>query len=154
MGKYAATVQDRLILPARVLQTDGQERLFRLAGRLVPAPVSVSLVIDTGSKRTTLIPGVVRHLQPAPGAEVRVETGLAVVEAALFWIRLEFPGGTLGAIPELAVARLGLPPSFSTLHGVIGRDVLRRWESFLFEGRRGKFTIRDTPGGLRAWFGR
>jgi hypothetical protein len=97
---------------------------------------------------------VIRHLQPAPGADVQVETSLASVEATLFWVRLEFPGGTLGPIPELAVARLGLPPSLSTLHGVIGRDLLRQWESLLVEGRRGRFTIRDTPRGLRAWFRR
>lgn len=154
MGKYTATVDDHLIVPARVLQTQEQEQMYRLARRPVPASVPVRLIIDTGSKRTTLVPGVIRHLQPAVGSDVRVETGLARGETRMFWVRLEFPDTSLASLPVVAVARLSLPPSLATFHGVIGRDLLRRWESLLFEGRRSRFTIRDAKGGLRAWFRR
>ncbi len=154
MGKYTAFVQDHLIVPARVLQTRGQEQLCRLLGRPVPTSVPVRLVIDTGSKRTTLIPGVITHLNPAAQARVRVETSLATVETILFWVRLEFPGTSLAPVSDLAVARMPLPLSLGSFHGLIGRDLLRIWESFLFEGRRGRFTVRDTPGGLFGWLRR
>jgi hypothetical protein len=154
MGKYSATVEDHLILPARAMQTPGQERVYGLLRRPVPPPVLVRLLIDTGSKRSTLIPGVVRHLSLGPAGSVRIETSLANVEAGLFWVRLEFPDSSLASIPEFAVARISLPPSLAVYHGIVGRDLLRRWESLFFEGRRGRFTLRDTPAGLRAWFGR
>jgi hypothetical protein len=33
---------------------------------------------------------------------------------------------------------------------VIGSDLLRQMESFTYEGRRGRYTLRDTPG-LFGW---
>lgn len=57
----------------------------------------------------------------------------------------------LGAIPELLVARLGLPSSLPAFHGVIGRDVLRRREYFRYEGRRQRLIIRDKPHPLFVW---
>ena len=154
MGKYTAAVRDRLVLPARVLLTQGQDRSIRLAGRSVPGGVAVQLLIDTGSGRSTLVPSVIAQLNPAFRDTVRVETSLGATKTPLFWVRLEFPGTGLAAVPEVAVARLGLPPSLQAFHGLIGRDLLRRWEWFLFEGRRGRFTIRDTLGGLFGWLRR
>jgi hypothetical protein len=154
MGKYSATVADHLILPARALQTMGQQRLFDVAGQPIPTSVAVRFLIDTGSKRTTLIPGLIAHLRPALAGDVRVETSLGIGETTLFWVRLEFPGTSLAPIPEVAVARLSLPLSLSTFHGVLGRDMLRRWDSLHFEGRLGRFTVRDRPSGLLGWLGR
>jgi hypothetical protein len=154
MGKFSAPVSEHLILPAEVSQTRGQERIFRLAGRVVPAPVPVRLLIDTGSKRTALVPGIMDHLQSPVANKARIETSLAAGETALCWVRLEFPGTSLAAVPVLAVARLTMPPPLRLFQGVIGRDLLQQWESFLFEGRRGRFTIRDTPGGLLSWLWR
>jgi hypothetical protein len=154
MGKFIASIEDQLILPARACLTQGREQVFRLAGRPIPAPVLVRLLIDTGSKRSTLIPGVIGHLNSAAGNDVRVETGLATVMATLFWVRLEFPDTSLAPIPVLAVARLRMPPMLATFHGLIGRDLIRHWESLLIEGRRGRFILRDAYTGLRAWFRR
>jgi len=152
MGKYVAAAHDHLTVPARVLQTQGQEQAFRLLGRPVPDPVPVRLIIDTGSGRSTLVPSVIDALLPALRRASRIETSLAAVVTTLFWVRLEFPGTRLATIPEHAVARLPLPPLLHSFQGVIGRDLLRRWESLLFEGRRGRFTLRDSPGWLRMWF--
>jgi hypothetical protein len=154
MGKYTGAVHDRLVLPARVQNTHGREHALRLLGRTLSAAVPVRLLIDTGSGRSTLLPAILAHLNPALQGTVRVETSLGVADTSLFWVRLEFPGTSLAAVPELAVARLALPPSLRSFHGLIGRDLLHRWESFLFEGRRGRFTIRDTPGGLFGWLRR
>jgi hypothetical protein len=154
MGKYTAAVSDHLIVPARVHQPHGQERLFRLAGRPVPVPLPVRLIIDTGSKRSCLVADVQRHLQLESTHQVRVETGVGSREANLFWVRLEFPDTALAPIPHLAVVRLTFPPSLRSFHGLIGRDLLHQWESFHFEGRRGRLTVRDVPGGLFGWLRR
>jgi hypothetical protein len=154
MGKYSTAVADHLVLPAHVLLTRGQEQLLRLAGRTIPAFAPVRLVIDTGSKRSTLLPSIVAHLNPPARGRARVETSLASAETNLYWVRLEFPGTALAAIPELAVARLALPASLASFHGVIGRDLLCRWEYVFIEGRRGRLTIRDSAAGWRRWFTR
>jgi hypothetical protein len=152
MARYSASVQDRLILPAQVSLTLGQEQVFRVLQRTRPAPVAVELLIDTGSARCTLVPSILARLNPDPLGAARLETGLAAVETSLFWIRLEFPRAGLAAVPEIAVARAPLPPSLSSFHGVIGRDLLRRWEAFVYQGRRGRLTIRDTPSWPFGWF--
>jgi len=77
MGKYIATVEDHLVLPALVRLPKGEEHFRGRAGRQVPVPVSIRLLIDTGSKRTTLIPGLIRHLNPQASQPVRVATSLA-----------------------------------------------------------------------------
>lgn len=84
-------------------------------------------------------------------SSVRVETSVPAVETDLFWDRLDFPVSSLAPIPLLAVARLPMPPFLREYHGVVGRDLLSRWESFHYEGRLARFTIRYTRGGLFGW---
>lgn len=151
MGKYSTAVQDHLVVPARVLLTRGQEHALRILGREVPAFVPARLLLDTGSRRSSLLPSVIEDLSPALQSTVRIETSLASAETNLYWVRLEFPGTSLASVPELAVARLALPRSLSAFHGVIGRDLLSRWEYVLFEGRRGRLTIRDARRGWLSW---
>ncbi len=57
-------------------------------------------------------------------------TGIGSTPTLLHWVRLEFPDTDPLSIPLLAVARLSLPPNMAGFHGVLGRDVLSRWESF------------------------
>ena len=82
----------------------------------------------------------------------RIETGMGSQDTSLFWVRLEFHETNLFAIDHLAVARLPLPPSLANYHGIIGRDLLLNWESLFLEGRRKRFTIRDSPRSLLDWF--
>ncbi len=154
MGLLRAAVRDRLILPARTLLPLDVERVFRMLGRPIPAPIAVQLVIDTGSKRSSIVPSVLNRLLPTTAGRAVVETTFASAESELLWVRLEFPGASLAAEPHLAVARLPMPPSLRDYHGVVGRDLLSKWESFLYEGRRGQFTIRDSAGGLLSWLKR
>ncbi len=149
MGKYTAEVDEHLVLPARVLVTLGWERELHRAGRPVPVGAPVRLVIDTGSRRSTLIPSVLTGLDPRPGDMVSVETSAGSTATTLFWVRLDFPETELEPIAHLPMARLELPPALRDFQGVIGRDVLFRWEWFRLEGRRRRLSIRDTPG----WFG-
>jgi hypothetical protein len=154
MGRYRAAVDGHLVLPAQVRLTRGAEHARHLAG-LPPRPaVPVRLIIDTGSGRSSLIPTVIAQMEAPAHGVVRVATSLAAVEANLHWVRLEFPGTSLRDVAELSVARLPLPPSLQGFHGVIGRDLLSRWHSLLYEGSRGRLTIRDTPGGLFGWLRR
>jgi hypothetical protein len=154
MGEYRAAVQDRLVLPAHVLLTHDTQEVLRLRGRPVAEPVAIRLIIDTGSKRSSLVPAVLDQLRPPPFKGVRVRTGLTSVKTELYWVRLEFPTGSLAPIDALAVARLPLPRLPEDYHGLIGRDLLSRWESFHYQGRRGRLTIQDTPGGLLGWLRR
>src|SRR5437879_4102028 len=130
MGKYTASVEAHLILPARVGVTPGRELKLRSSRQVVPARVPIRLLIDTGSKRTTLIPGIVRHLQPDVGGSGRIVTSLVAVKTDLFWVCLEFPEADLSAFAEVLVARLPMPPALSQFHGLLGRDLLRRLASF------------------------
>ncbi len=146
MGKFRTLVHDLPVLPARVRLTSGQEKILTTSNRPIPDPLSVNLLVDTGSGRSTLLPIVIAQLNPIARGSARVATSLAVAETNLFWIRLEFPNTQLEPIPELAVARLSLPATLGSIQGVIGRDLLKRWEYFLYEGRRGRMSIRDRPG--------
>lgn len=153
MGKYTAEVDDYLVLPARVLLPLARERELHRARQPVPVGVPVRLVIDTGSRRSTLLPSVLTSLDPRPGDAVLVETSTGAEETALFWVRLEFPETLLEPVSHLAVARLELPSSLRGYHGVIGRDLLFRWEWFLLEGRRRRLSLRDNPSRF-GWLGR
>src|SRR5262249_53623618 len=137
MGKYTATVQDRIVLPARVRVTLGRERELQSLGQPVPGPVPIRLLIDTGSKRTTLIPGVFHRLQIGLSRPTRITSSFGSGMKRLGWVCLEFPEAGLAAFPEILVARLPLPPALAQYHGLLGRDLLRRLESFEYEGRRG-----------------
>ena len=154
MGKYTAQVDDHLVLPARVSLRQGSEGALRFLGRPVPSAVLVRFLIDTGSKRSTLIPSLLEHLAAEAAQRVRVITSTGSVETQLSWVRIEFPGTSLAPIPQFPVARLPLPPRLATFHGLVGRDMLSRWESFTYEGRRNRFTLRDAPGGLLGWLRR
>jgi len=146
MGKFRTRIDDLPVIPALVRLTHGQEKIFALTNRPIPNPQPVNLLVDTGSGRSTLLPSVIAKLNPLSRGIARVSTSLAVAETNLFWVRLEFPATNLEPISELAVARLSLPATLGSIHGVIGRDLLRRWEYFSYEGRRGQMTIRDRPG--------
>jgi hypothetical protein len=152
MGKYTARVEDHLVLPARACVAQDQEQVYSLLGRRLPAPMHVRLLIDTGSSRSTLVPAVVDHLRPLVARHrIRIETSLATGGATLFWVRLEFPETKLAPVEQLAVARLDLPTSLQQFHGVAGRDLLRRWNRLVYEGRRGRLTIHDGRPGLFGW---
>jgi hypothetical protein len=151
MGKYTASVEDHLILPARVRLLQAEERALAGRGESIPTPVSIRLLIDTGAKRTTLIPGIVAHLKPMSGAKARLVTAVGSVLTDLVWVRLEFPETGLASFPEILVARHPLPPSLARFHGLFGRDLLSRLHSFEYLGRRGQYALRDTPGWLGRW---
>jgi hypothetical protein len=47
-----------------------------------------------------------------------------------------------------------MPPDLAQFHGLLGRDLLQRMDEFNYQGRRGRYTLRDTPGPfgwLRRW---
>ena len=91
MGKYSAPVQDHLVLPAVVRLPEGEEYSRRQAGRDIPHPIAVRLVIDTGSRRTTLIPGIVRNLEVPGGPDVRVVTPTVALATTFIGCGLTFP---------------------------------------------------------------
>jgi hypothetical protein len=153
MGKFSAPVEDHLILPAVASLPSGREFFLRQAGQPVPPPVPVRLLIDTGSKRTTLIPGVILHLDAPGGHGVQVVAPTGILATTLYWVRLEFPATGLAPFELVQVARVPMPPQLAQFHGLLGRDLLQRWASLDYEGQRGCYTLRDRPG-LFAWLRR
>jgi hypothetical protein len=123
MGKYWASVDDHLILPAVISVPAGHEIPLRRVGQPVPAPVPIQFLIDTGSKRTTLIPGVIRHLEPLAGSDVQVVAPAATLTTTLYWVRIDFPATGLAPFELVQVARLPMPPQLAQFHGLLGRDL-------------------------------
>jgi hypothetical protein len=153
MGTYLAPVADHLILPARVRLVEGDENDRRLTGASIPAPISLRMLIDTGASRTTLIPGILRHLNTAPGGGATLHTPSGSRSVSLYWVHLDFPEAGLIPFPHLRVASVEMPPDLAHFHGLIGRDVLRSWDEFRYQGRRGRYIIHDAPG-LLGWLRR
>jgi len=153
MGTFRARVIDHLVLPARVSLVAGEERSRRRAGRTIPAAVALQMVIDTGASRTSLIPGILRHLDTAAYRHLDLHTASGTRRVTLHWVRLDFPETRLAAFSPIAVAPVEMPPALAGFHGLIGRDVLRGWEEWRYQGRRGRYLIRDAPG-LLGWLRR
>jgi hypothetical protein len=154
MGTFHALVEDHLILPARVCLVDGDVRSRRRTGAAVPTPVPLQMLIDTGASRTTLIPGIIRHFAPQEGPDVHLNTPSGRRDATLYWVRLDFPEAGLASFEHVQVASVEMPAALAQFHGLIGRDLLRIWDEFRYQGRRGRYLIRDTPGlfgWLRRW---
>jgi hypothetical protein len=151
MGKYAAPADDLMIVPARVRQTRGQERASQFLGETAPLFIPVRLIVDTGSRRSTLTPSVIAQLDPAIQGKARFVTSLTSAQTTLYWVRLEFPEILLFPIPELAVARVPMPATLHAFDGVIGRDLLSRWDYLLYQGLRKRFAIRDIPSLFLNW---
>src|SRR6476659_2066440 len=122
MGTYHAPVEDHLFLPSVARLSAGSAHFLQQAGEAVPSPVTIRLLIDTGSRRTTLIPRIIRHLGPPDGGEARVITPTGAVAAALYWVRLDFPETGLASFEQVKVACLPMPPILSQFHGLLGRD--------------------------------
>lgn len=144
MGKLVVVVEDHLAISATVHPTRGQAQLYHLLRREVPSALPVRLIVDTGSKRTALVPEVLSTLQLLPVGVAHVETSAGTLQTNVYWVRLAFPNNTLNALPEFPVMRLPLPRSLGDFQGIIGRDLLRQWESTLFEGRIGRLILRDS----------
>ena len=84
MGKYRAAVYDKMILPAMSRLPAEDDAVFRALGREVAAPIAVMLIIDTGSKRTSLVPSVLDCLAPTAAGRVNIETTVASAQTELF----------------------------------------------------------------------
>src|SRR5258708_2014275 len=132
MGTYRVPVEDHLFLPSVVRLSAGPAHFVQQSGEAVPSPVTIRLLIDTGSRRTTLIPSIIRHLGPPAGGEARVITPTGAVAAPLYWVRLDFPETGLASFDQVKVACLPLPPILSPFHPLLARDLLRRLEASLY----------------------
>jgi hypothetical protein len=104
------------------------------------------MLIDTGASRTTLIPGMIRHLQPTQGSGGRLNTPLGRGDVTFYWVRLDLPAAGLASFEQVQVASVEMPAALAQFHGLIGRDLLRSWDEFRYQGRRGRYLIHDTRG--------
>lgn len=136
--------RDPLFLPVLITTSADQTETHRRRGRPLPTPVSTRLVLDSGSRQSCLSRSIVDHLQAPLVGRSRIHTATGVQPVDRFQVRLEFLPGTLKAIPKLRVAAIQVPAKLAGYGGVIGRDILDRWE-FFWSGFRRRLTIRDYP---------
>ncbi|HEX5272793.1 MAG TPA: hypothetical protein VFW33_19985 [Gemmataceae bacterium] len=87
-------------------------------------------------------PELIEELALRAERSVYVRTHLGEDSASLYTARLTFPLSTLASLPAVLVAGLPMPADLAAYGGVIGRNVLRGWESF-YSGPRQLLTIRD-----------
>lgn len=105
----------------------------------LPAPVSASLLIDTGASHSMVKDGVLSTLGLHPVGMLGVNTPTSQdVACALYAVRLTLPHG--GYIDTTVIQA---PPSGfggQTIDGVIGRDVLS-FGILIYMGQRAQFTL-------------
>src|SRR5438552_4052265 len=130
MGLYRGAVEDILFVPVRVSLLSSDAQTLQLRGSSVPAPVEVRLVLDSGSRRSTLTLSILQHLQCPPGQPVEVQTSTGEHRANYYEVGMDFLSGTLGALPHVSVVGTALPRRLRDYGGVIGRDILSGWELF------------------------
>jgi hypothetical protein len=138
MGIYRSRVQDLLVVPVSI----SLPRTQRGQGWPASRQKLVSLVVDSGSKYCSLTPDVFEELDLPFWRPVHVSTHLGEGSAGLYRASFAFPTSTLASFPAVTVARLRMPRHLASYEGVIGRDLLRAWETF-YSGPRGQLTIGD-----------
>jgi hypothetical protein len=85
---------------------------------------------------------------------VRVLIASGTLATRLYWLQIDFPEAGLAAFEHVQVASLAMPSALSRFHGLLGRDLLRSLESFVYEGQRNRYFLRDRAGPfswLRHW---
>src|SRR5438552_4002148 len=142
MGIYRGQVQDIPCLPIKVSLPVEESRFLRWMGRTVPAAAEVTVIVDTGSKRSSLRPRILQELHCPRRSTVQVQTSTGQGAAVFYVACIEFPASTLKPFPRALVAGLSMPQTLAAYDGVIGRDILSRWETF-YSGLREQLTIRD-----------
>jgi predicted aspartyl protease len=124
----------------RIGPSTAERRRAAQEGRTLPEPQEVTGLIDTGARRTVIVPAVAQRcgLIQVSTTSLFVVGGGEVV-APVYSSRLEFPDGlaTWEAM-EVAEADLHRPDA----ECLIGRDILRRWE-FLYDGPSGRLEITE-----------
>src|SRR5690242_17680903 len=104
MGVYRSSVEDVLFVPVRVALLPTDARALQWRGALVPAPIEVRLVLDTGSRRSCLTPNILRYLQCPPGHPVSVHTSTGERGTNYYEVGMEFLSGSLAPLPRVEVA--------------------------------------------------
>jgi hypothetical protein len=120
MGIYRGQVQDIPCLPIRVSLPLEESRFLRRTGRMVPAAVVVTVIVATGSKRSSLRPRILQELHCPRRSTVQVQTSTGRGAAAFYLACIEFPASTLKPLPRALVAGLGMPQNLTAYDGVIG----------------------------------
>jgi hypothetical protein len=141
MGDYRGRVADLLFVPVDISRPQAPRGS---PGRRQPPSrrALVSLILDSGSGYCSLKPEVIRRLEPPLRRSVLVRTHLGEGSAGLYAARLTFPLGSLAPLSDILIAGLAMPADLAAYDGVIGRNVLRGWET-LYSGPRQRLTVRD-----------
>jgi hypothetical protein len=116
-----------LVVAGRVGLSAAEAAKLVQSGQPVPPPVPVRALIDTGSDRTAVAPGIIRQLGLQPLIHGMAHTAGGSFQVNLYCIGLTIHGPTRGAgaelsLSDLLVSELTVALPFEVL---IGLDVLR-----------------------------
>src|SRR5947207_4591397 len=109
MGLYRSVVSDpleALSLPVQVALPEADAKARRLYGHPVPAPVAVHLILDTGSRLSSLTPEILGQVQAPTCGRTRVQGSVGEGPATLDKVRMEFLRSSLAPLPAMVVVGL------------------------------------------------
>jgi Aspartyl protease len=102
------------------------QRQLSAQGAVVPSPLTVRALIDTGADISVVHPHVLQQLGVQPTGSIRIRrpgTGPGFRPASLARVRLSI-GGTSSGTRWISTRVVGISPSTPTVLALIGRDVL------------------------------
>ena len=130
------------ILDVLIGVSHARAQALQQAGQLVPNPIQIRGLIDTGASCTCIDPGVLNALNLAPTGVTPMltpSTGAQAHHANVYDVSLHLlhPAITL-TLQNVPVAEAQL--SIQGIQALIGRDILRSC-LFVYDGQSGIFTL-------------
>lgn len=140
MSTFTAAISDLghvgPVLDLTVTVPESVEEALLAAGKPVPPPITVSMMIDTGASGSAIEPDVTAHLGLNPIDIVDLATpGNDVVTCEVFPLRLHMPGGAVASATAIGAQFKG-----QGIQGLIGRDLLR-FGVLIYIGPENQFTL-------------
>ena len=118
------------------------QRQLSAQGAVVPSPLTVRALIDTGADLSVVHPHVLQQLGVQPTGSIRIRrpgTGAGFRAASLSRVQLSIGGPSRGA-RWISTRVAGVAPSTPIVLALIGRDVLEHCTLF-YNGPRGELTL-------------
>jgi len=106
------------------------------AGTPVPAPIPVSMMVDTGASTTVIQTGLAQQLGLQPVGTLSVNTpSSANVQCNTYAVRLLLPENLVAGVVAIEAPLVG-----QNIQGLIGRDLLQHGV-LIYLGKENQFTL-------------
>jgi predicted aspartyl protease len=128
--------QEGPVVEVKLVAGAAAEDAERKANRVVPAPLSVQAMIDTGASGTVIRQDIPEKLGLKPIGKVLINTPSSTgVECYKYLIRLMFPNNVFGEFLAIAAPLQG-----QSIQCLVGRDVLCH-AVLVYTGNNNSFTL-------------